>query len=138
MAYIVGFTVAALVALFASFFKFDRDRSFYPTVLIVVASYYVLFATMSGSARSIIVEAIVMLLFVAAAVAGMRSSQWFVVAGLALHGVFDFFHGSIIDNRGVPEFWPAWCLGYDVVAAACMAFIVVRRMRPVVSEAVEV
>ena len=135
MAYLIGFAVAALVASFASFFKFDRDRSFYPTVLIVVASYYVLFATMAGSARSIIIEVIVMMLFVAAAVAGMRSSQWFVVAGLALHGVFDFFHGSIIANPGVPRFWPAWCLGYDVVAAACVAFLVVRRMRPVVPEA---
>ena len=134
--YIVGIAVAALVALFAYFFKFDRDRSFYPTVLIVVASYYVLFATMAGSARSIVVEVIVMLLFVAAAVVGMRFSQWFVVAGLAMHGVFDFFHGSIIANPGVPRFWPGWCLGYDVVAAACLAFLVVRRMRPVVSEAV--
>lgn len=134
--YIVGFAVAALVALFAYFFKFDRDRSFYPTVLIVVASYYVLFATMAGSARSIVAEAIVMLLFVAAAVAGMRSSPWFVVAGLALHGVFDFFHASIIANPGVPQFWPGWCLGYDVVAAAGMAILVVRRARPVVPEAV--
>ena len=136
MAYVIGFAVAALVALFANFFKFDRDRSFYPTVLIVVASYYVLFATMAGSARSIIVEASVMLLFVAAAVAGMRSSPWFVVAGLAGHGVFDFFHGSIIANPGVPGFWPAWCLGYDVVAAACMAILVVHRMRPVPEAAV--
>jgi len=73
-----------------------------------------------------------MMLFVAAAVAGMRSSQWFVVAGLAMHGVFDFFHGSIIANPGVPQFWPGWCLGYDVVAAACMAVLVVRRVQPVV------
>ena len=134
--YFVGFAVAALVSLFAHFFKFDRDRSFYPTVLIVVASYYVLFATMAGPARSIVSEAIVMLLFVAAAVAGMRSSPGFVVAGLALHGVFDFFHGLIIANPGVPGFWPAWCLGYDVFAAACMAILVVHRMRPVAAEAV--
>lgn len=136
MAYIIGFAVAALVALFAYFFKFDRDRSFYPTVLIVVASYYVLFATMAGSARSIIIEVIVMMLFVTAAVAGMRFSQWFVVAGLAGHGVFDFFHGSIIANPGVPRFWPAWCLSYDVMAAACVAILVARRMRPVVSETI--
>ena len=135
MPYIVGIAVAALVSLFANFFKFDRDRSFYPTVLIVVGSYYVLFATMAGSGRAVIVEVIVMMLFVAAAVAGMQWSPWFVVAGLAGHGVFDFFHGSIIDNPGVPQFWPPWCLSYDVMAAACVAILVVRRMRPVVSEA---
>ena len=133
--YIVGITAAVLVSLFAHVFKFDRDRSFYPTVLIVVGSYYVLFATMAGSGRAIIVELIVMMLFVAAAVAGMRFSPWIVVAGLAGHGVFDLLHGSIIDNPGVPGFWPPWCLSYDVMAAACVAFLVVRRMAPVIPEA---
>ena len=39
------------VALFARFVGFDRDRAFYPTVLMVIASYYVLFAAMSDSVR---------------------------------------------------------------------------------------
>ena len=42
---------------------FDRDRAYYPTVLIVIASYYVLFAVMGGSMRAVILESIVMSAF---------------------------------------------------------------------------
>jgi hypothetical protein len=38
---------------------FDRDRALYPTVLIVIASYYVLFAAMSGSVQTVLLESIV-------------------------------------------------------------------------------
>mgnify|MGYP003294210410 CR=1 FL=1 len=58
------------VALFARYVGFDRDRAFYPTVMIVIASYYVLFAAMSGSVQTGVIESVVMTLFAAAAVAG--------------------------------------------------------------------
>jgi len=47
MPYMIGIVLSVGVALFASYVGFDRDRAFYPTVVIVVASYYVLFAAMS-------------------------------------------------------------------------------------------
>ena len=40
--YVVGIVLSIGVALFARRVGFDRDRAFYPTVLIVTASYYVL------------------------------------------------------------------------------------------------
>ena len=70
MPYIVGLVLSISVAVFARRVGFDRDRAFYPTVLIVIASYYVLFAAMSGSIRTLIFESIVMMGFSAAAVAG--------------------------------------------------------------------
>lgn len=48
------------------------------------------------------------------------------VAGLAGHGIFDFVHGYLIANSGVPAFWPAFCGSYDVVAAAGLAWILNR------------
>ena len=50
--YVVGVVLSIGVALFARWVGFDRDRAFYPTVLIVIASYYVLFAVMSGSVET--------------------------------------------------------------------------------------
>ena len=44
--YVVGIVLSFGVALFARRVGFDRDRAFYPTVLIVIASHYVLFAAM--------------------------------------------------------------------------------------------
>jgi hypothetical protein len=63
-------------------------------------------------------------MFVAMAAFGFRKTPWLVVAGLALHGVFDFFHHAVIANPGVPVWWPGWCLAYDVVAAAYLAALI--------------
>ena len=124
MSTLIGVTLALLVAAFARLTGFDRDRSFYPTVLVIVASYYVLFAVMGGGTRALFLESIVMAAFAAFAVKGFKGSVWLVVAGLAGHGVMDFFHGHIVTNPGVPEWWPAFCGAYDVVAAACLAWLI--------------
>src|SRR5215471_7674375 len=128
--YIVGVVLSSCVALFARLVGFDRDRAFYPTVLIVIASYYVLFAVMSGSLETVLLESIVTALFVAAAVAGFKASPWIVVAALAGHGVQDAVHSYIIENAGVPAWWPAWCLAYDVGAAGALAWILMRADSP--------
>jgi hypothetical protein len=91
--------------------------------MIVIASFYVLFAVMSGSVQTVVVESMVMTLFAAAAVAGFKSNTWIVVVALAAHGVFDAVHGRFVENAGVPAWWPAWCLAYDVGAAAGLAWL---------------
>jgi hypothetical protein len=128
--YVVGVVLSIAVALFARRVGFDRDRAFYPTVLIVVASYYVLFAVMSGSVETVLLESIIMALFAVAAVAGFKGSAWIVVAALAGHGVQDAVHGHIVANAGVPAWWPAWCLAYDVGAAGALAWILMRADSP--------
>jgi len=125
--YVVGLVLSIGVAVFARLVGLDRDRAFYPTVLIVIASYYVLFAAMVGSMQTVLLESAVMVLFVIAAVAGFKASAWIIVAGLAGHGLQDAVHGHIVANAGVPAWWPAWCLAYDVGAAAALAWIIVAR-----------
>jgi hypothetical protein len=124
--YAVGIVFAIAVALFARCVGFDRDRAFYPAVLIVVASYYVLFAAMSGSIQTVVLESIVMTLFVLPAVAGFKGSTWIIVGALAGHGVQDAVHSHIVANAGVPAWWPAWCLAYDVGAAGALALLLIR------------
>ena len=126
MPYIVGIVLSVAVAVVMRYVGFDRDRAFYPTVLIVIASYYVLFAVMGGSMQTVLLESVGVTAFAGAAIAGFKSSAWIVVFGLAGHGVFDWFHGLLIENPGVPVWWPAWCLAYDVGAAACLALILLR------------
>ncbi len=124
MSYLVGVTLALLVAGFARWSGFGRDRSFYPTVLIVVASYYVLFAVMGGSTRALVIEAIVMAPFAVCAVVGFKRNLQLVAAGVAAHGVMDFFHAQIVTNPGVPVWWPGFCLGFDVAAGAWLAWAI--------------
>lgn len=124
---IVGACLAFAVGVFATVVRLDRDRAFYPTVAIVIASLYSLFAVMGGSTRALMVESTVGVGFIALAVFGFRRSLWVVVAVLGLHGVFDLVHGSFIPNPGVPHWWPAFCLTYDVAAAGYLAWLIVSR-----------
>jgi hypothetical protein len=122
----IGITLALAVSVLAALVGFDRDRAFYPVVMVVIASYYALFAVMGGSLQALAAETVAMGVFVLAAILGFRKNLWLVVAALAAHGVFDFFHGHLIDNPGVPAWWPTFCLAYDGVAAGFLAWLLRR------------
>ena len=51
----------------------------------------------------------------------VASLLWLIVAGLAMHGIYDFFHGHFFTNPGVPAWWPEFCLAYDVMVAIYLA-----------------
>jgi hypothetical protein len=120
---LVGALLAFAVGLFATGVGLDRDRAFYPAVTIVVASYYALFAVMGASTHALVLESLVCAVFIALAAAGFKRSLWVVVAALAAHGVFDLTHAAVISNPGVPDWWPGFCLTYDVTAAAYLAWL---------------
>ncbi len=123
MALLVGVILAFTIGVFATVTRLDRDRAFYPTVMIVIAALYALFAVIGGSTQALVLELLVGAIFIGAAVLGFRSSLWIVVVALAGHGLFDFVHGHFIPNPGVPAYWPAFCGAYDVVAAAYLAWL---------------
>jgi hypothetical protein len=125
--YFVGVVLALLVGgLLGTLVGFDRDRSFYPTITVVIASYYALFAVLGGSLQVLAVESMAIAAFLAVSIGGYRHSLWLVVAALAGHGVFDAIHGRLITNAGVPSWWPQFCLAFDVVAAAYLASLLLR------------
>jgi hypothetical protein len=124
-----GVALALVVGAFATVVGFDRDRVFYPAMMIVIAGYYVLFAVIGGDPGALVVELIIMGLFVAVTVAGFRWSLWLVVAALFAHGVLDAVHAGLVDNPGVPEFWPMFCMAFDIVAAGYLAVLLLYRVR---------
>ena len=126
MEYVVGLVLAVAVAFFAVVVGFDRDRAFYPTVLVVVATYYILFAVMGGGRRPLLEELVGAGVFILAAVIGYRSNLWWAAAGLIGHGVFDYFHHRLITDPGVPIWWPGFCGAFDVLFGA---FLVMRLVR---------
>ena len=123
MEYLIGFVLAVAVSLFATWVGLDRDRAFYPTVTIVVASYYALFASMGGSGEVLASEIGVIAGFVLVAALGYRFNLWLLVAALAGHGIFDLLHGHVIANPGVPAWWPMFCMSYDITAAGYLAWL---------------
>ena len=124
MAYLVGIALGAIVCVFASIVGLDRDRAFYPTVLIVIAAYYALFAVMGGAPGALAAESIPIAGFLLFAILGFKWNLWFLVVGLAGHGVFDFVHAGVITDPGVPSWWPPFCLACDVVMAVYLAALI--------------
>lgn len=122
MALLVGAVLALAIGLLTTGAGLDRDRALYPVVTIVIAAYYVLFAVMGGSHHALVLETLAGVVFVAAAVAGFKGSLWLVMLALAAHGIFDLAHGALISNPCLPPWWPSFCLTFDLMAAAYLAW----------------
>ncbi len=122
MEYLIGAIVGLVVSSYGTVVGMDRGRSFYPTVLIVVASYYYLFAAIGGSNTVLAIELLAGLGFSMLATIGFKKSMWLVSAGIAGHGVFDlFFHHLLVENPGMPVWWPGFCAAADVVLGGWLA-----------------
>ncbi len=133
MEYFVSVLVALAVAGLAAAMGFDRDRSFAATVLIISATYYVLFAVIGGSTRALIIECTVATGFLLVALIGFKRNLWLVAAAIVAHGVFDLVHGGFIENPGVPSWWPGFCLAFDVLFGGWVAGLLMRRAHPSLS-----
>jgi hypothetical protein len=114
----------------AAVIGFDRERAFYPTVLIVIASYYIVFAVMRPSGQALIIEAVVAAGFLIVAAVGFKKNLWIVVAALIVHAVFDSVHHVLIDNPGVPSWWPGFCLAFDVTLGGVLGMRLVKHKVP--------
>ena len=88
---------------------------------------YILFAVMGSSTPALALESAVACTFLVLAVAGFKKNLWLVVATLAGHGVFEFFHRPCIQNPGVPMWWPGFCLSFDILAGGFLALLLMRR-----------
>ena len=129
MEYVVGVVLGVGVGGFAALSGFDRDRAFYPTALIVIASYYVLFAVMGASQpATLMIEIAAGLVFAGVAVLGFKASLWLAAAGIAGHGFFDFFvHHALVTNPGMPAWWPGFCGTIDFVIGGWLAGQLLRK-----------
>jgi hypothetical protein len=126
---IVGITLALLFCGAAAGLGMDRERVFYPAVLIAVASYYLAFAVVDGRNEVMLSELAIAAIFIAGAVAGFKVNPWIAVVALAGHGVMDGFHHHVVHNLGVPRVWPGFCMSFDVTAAAFVAWVMLARAR---------
>jgi len=111
---VVGVLLAVGVAALGKFTRFDEDRSFYSTVLVIIASYYVLFAILGGSGHALVWELVVAVGFSAVAIIGALYLPMLVGIGITAHGLFDLVHHVLIENPGVPTWWPSFCGSIDV------------------------
>jgi len=126
---VVGVLLAAGIAALAKFTRFDHDRSFYGTVLIIIASYYVLFAVFDGSVHALVSELFIAVVFSAIALTGALVAPMVVGTGIVAHGLFDLVHDRLIENFGVPAWWPSFCASIDVSLGVWVLVLTLNRSR---------
>jgi hypothetical protein len=126
MEYLIGLILSLAVPGSAAVIGFDREPAFYPAVLIVIASFYVLFATMGASRRTLIIEIVVAGSFLLVAVLGFRKNFWLIVAAFIGHGIFDFVHRLFIDTPCAPHWWSGFCLAFDALLGVFLAVRLIR------------
>lgn len=129
MEYIVGIILALLFCGAAAWLGMDRERVFYPAVVMAVASYYLAFAVVDGRSEIMLSEVAIAAVFIAGAVAGFKVSPWIAFVALGGHGVMDGFHHLLVHNAGVPRSWPGFCGSFDVTAAVLVALVMLARAR---------
>jgi hypothetical protein len=67
---IVGILLAVGIAALAKVTRFDEDRSFYSTILIIIASFYMLFAVLGDSGHALVWELGIAVAFSTVAIVG--------------------------------------------------------------------
>jgi len=112
---LVGVLSAVAIAALARSTGFDRDRSFYATVLVIIPSYYIVFAVMGGSRQALVWELAAAVAFSTVAILGALHLPLLVGVGIVAHGLFDLVHYMMIQDAGVPDWWPGFCGSLDVV-----------------------
>jgi len=117
----VGIALALATVVLGRAVGFER-RTFYVAVTLVTASYYVLFAIMSGEPRAFAGDGAIALVFASIAIVGFKRNLYLVAVALALHALLDANHSALVSNPGTPAWWPPFCLTYDITAAAALAW----------------
>ncbi len=123
MEYLIGVAFTAALIVLAKTVGFEKDRSFYPTILIVIALLYVLFAALDKRIEVIGIEIVIASLFIVSAILGFKKNFLFVSVGIFFHGLFDFAHHLLLENQGVPNWWAGFCAIIDVLLGIYLIFV---------------
>jgi hypothetical protein len=100
----------------------------YALGLVGIAFIYIGFAVADGRGRILAVESIVATAFVVLAAIGITGPAWFLVVGLAGHGLKDFWQERRQYVSGT-RWWPPFCAAVDWVAASVIAIEIVWGVR---------
>ena len=95
----------------------------YALGLAFIAAIYIGFSVSDGRAQVIAVECAVAAAFVIVAAIGVTGSEWLLVAGLAGHGVKDWWQHrtNYVANM---RWWPPFCASVDFVVATLSAVVI--------------
>ncbi len=118
---LTGIGLAFITCLLLAFLPSELARGATAILLTVIAAIYVGFALASKGRLSILKQVAGCIFFVTLALLGLWINWWFLVVGLALHGVWDYLHHGERGKDTVPQWYIAFCAFYDWAVAVFVA-----------------
>ena len=98
------------------------ERSGAAMLLAAIASFYPVFAVISGDPLAIMLHVAIFAGFAALALRGFRYGLYIIAGGLIAHGLFDLsLMFTLITG---PTWWPAFCASLDLVAGLAIVRLI--------------
>jgi hypothetical protein len=126
MEYLIGIGLAVVVCLFATLVGFDRDRVFYPTLVTVIATYYILFAAIGSSTQVLALESLIAGAFLVLAVGRVQEESVGDCGCPRRTRSCRLFSSRVHSESRCAPWLPGFCLSFDVLAAAFLAILLMR------------
>lgn len=99
--------------------------------LVVLPLVYMLFALMVGDGHALVLEFAYGLPFfifgIVCFIRGFKGSGLLVISLWVLHAAYDVYHHMLVANAGVPFWYPALCLGFDMMMVIYLIRLVSRQ-----------
>ncbi|MGH8492712.1 MAG: hypothetical protein ACRERR_06340 [Moraxellaceae bacterium] len=107
--------------------RFAVQRWAYTLGMILLPLPYLFFAHRAGDENTVFLEMFYGIFFLASglvfAISRLKFSAYLVAALWFLHAAYDFSHGHLIINMGMPAWYPLLCAGFDVVVAVSLIWL---------------
>ncbi len=118
---LIGIVLAVVTSLGLVLLPTEMARGAVSVQLTLIAAIYIGLALASHGKLSVRRQIFACGVFVALALLGLWYSWWFSVAGLALHGGWDFLHHRERGHGVVPNWYAPLCAVYDWAVALFVA-----------------
>jgi hypothetical protein len=117
----IGLGLALVTCLVLALLPPDLARGAVSNLLTLIAAIYVGFALASQGRLPLAKQVAGCAFFVALALLGLWVNWWFLVAGLALHGGWDYLHHGEAGHGVMPRWYVPFCAVYDWALALFVA-----------------
>ena len=114
---LIGVAAAAVFIILARRLNREQELRLYALALVIAALIYVGFAARDVTYGWMALELTGVLIFMLAAVLGVKTSAWFLALGWAAHAAWDVMLHKLLDVAFVPDWYPVLCVGFDLLLA---------------------
>ena len=114
---IIGIILAGVSILLIQVFPSGIHQKIYAIALMIAASIYVIFSSLSNNINWVFIELSGVILFGVIAFLGVKFSPWFLAIGWFAHPVWDLLIDNHTSSIFVPQWYPTICIGYDLAIA---------------------